>query len=217
VAEERWTAWFDDLAISFAKGESVLRGRAEDHAALYGLIARLRDLAVPLVAVRVLDRDAQVKMRRQNRRYDLMINLLLMVAYALLLGGLVAMTVFVAPMINTAMALTLLFASLAALAHAFWLWKEQPWWRWTFYFFVGAAAISFLVYIPVSGIMSTALALAVTLLFLAGGVIYLIYALRRRAEGVRESLVDWGGLRGERSAGATPHNEAAHIDSDTAD
>ena len=39
--------------------------------------------------------------------------------------------------------------------------------------------------------MPTALALTVTLFLLAGGVVYLIFVLRRRAEGIQDSLVDW--------------------------
>ena len=49
LSEEQWASWFDDLTISTRQGESILQGRALDHAALYGLLARLRDLAVPLV------------------------------------------------------------------------------------------------------------------------------------------------------------------------
>ena len=79
LSSEQWTSWFDDLTVSTDKGESTLRGRVPDHAALYGLLARLRDLAVPLVAVKVLDAEAQLKLSQQSRRYDLMINLLLVV------------------------------------------------------------------------------------------------------------------------------------------
>ena len=125
LASEQWTDWFDDLTVTSAGGESTLRGRAADHAALYGLLARLRDLAIPLVAVKVLDEDAQRRLAAQGRRLDLVINGRAGRALLLLLGGLVAITVFVAPVINTALALTLLFAALAGLAHAFWVWSGQ--------------------------------------------------------------------------------------------
>src|SRR5512136_2399243 len=117
LSGEQWSSWFDDLTVSFAQGESTLRGKAPDHAALYGLLARLRDLAIPLVAVRVLDAEAQHKLAQTGRRYDLLINGLLVALYLLLLGGLATITVFVAPAINVALALTLLFALLGALAH----------------------------------------------------------------------------------------------------
>src|SRR5512137_1742975 len=132
LSSEQWTAWFDNLTISTDQGESTLRGQVPDHAALYGLLARLRDLAVPLVAVQVLDAEAQCKLSQQSRRYDLALNVLQVVIYLALIGGLAAITVFVAPIINTALALALLFALLAGLAHAFSFWSgwAREAWRW---------------------------------------------------------------------------------------
>ena len=188
LSSEQWTAWFDDLRVSCEEGESTLVGRATDHAALYGLLARLQDLAIPLIAVKVLDADAQLKLTRQSRRYDLAMNILLGSIYLTLLGGLIAATVFVAPIIHPALALAFLFALLGGLAHAFWLWSEQAVWRWITYVAWPAAAVSFLIFIPVSGVLPTALALAVTLFFVAGGTVYALYVLRRRAEGIRDRL-----------------------------
>ena len=188
LSSEQWTSWFDDLTVSTDKGESTLRGRVPDHAALYGLIARLRDLAVPLVAVKVLDADAQLKLSQQSRRYDLMINLLQVVIYLALIGGLASITVFVAPIINTALALPLLFALLAGLAHAFWFWSGQVAWRWVAFVAWLAAAIAFLVFLPVSGVLPPALGIAIMLILGAGGLMYLLYYLRRRAENIRGTL-----------------------------
>lgn len=192
LSSEQWMSWFDDLTISTEKGESTLRGRAPDHAALYGVLARLRDLAIPLVAVKILDAEAQVKLSRQSRRYDLMINLLLVVIYLALIGGLASITVFVAPIINTALALALLFALLGGLAHAFWLWSEQVAWRWITYLAWPAAAITFLVFIPVSGVLPPAVGIAIMLILGAGGVFYLVIYLRRRAEDVKGRLAGGG-------------------------
>jgi len=188
LSSEQWTSWFDDLTLSTDKGESTLRGRVPDHAALYGLLARLRDLAIPLVAVKVLDAQAQVRLSRQSRRYDLMINLLLVAIYLALLGGLASITVFVAPIINTALALALLFALLGGLAHAFWLWSGKAPWRWLTYLTWPAAAITFLVFLPVSGVLPAALSIGIMLILGAGGLIYLVYYLRRRAENINDSL-----------------------------
>lgn len=48
----RWEAWFDGLAISAeADGTSVIRGSVVDQAALHGLLQRLRDIGIPLIAV----------------------------------------------------------------------------------------------------------------------------------------------------------------------
>jgi hypothetical protein len=188
LSSEQWTSWFDDLTVSTDKGESTLRGRVPDHAALYGLLARLRDLAIPLVAVKVLDADAQLKLAEQSRRYDLVINLVVAAIYLVLLGGLAAITVFVAPIINTALALALLSAALAGLAHAFGLWSGQPAWRWVTIVGWLAAAISFLIYIPVSGVLPPAVGIGVMLILGAGGLMYLLSYLRRRAEHIHDSL-----------------------------
>ena len=193
LSDEPWTSWFDDLTVTARGGESTLRGRVPDHAALYGLLARLRDLAIPLVSVKVLDAEAQRRMSLQSRRYDLLINGLLVAIYLVLLGGLAAITVFVAPIINAALALTLLFAALGGLARAFWVWSGQPAWRWLSYVAWLAAAITFLVFLPASGVLPPALGIAIILFLAAGGLIYLVGYLRRRVEGIRAILPDGAG------------------------
>ena len=190
LSDEPWTSWFDDLTVSAHGGESTLRGRVPDHAALYGLLARLRDLAIPLVSVKVLDAEAQRRMSLQSHRYDLLINALLVGIYLALLGGLATITVFVAPVINTALALALLFAALGGLAHAFWVWSGQPAWRWLTYVAWPAAALTFLIYLPASGVLPPTLGIAIILFLAAGGLIYLVDYLRRRAEGIRAVLPD---------------------------
>lgn len=51
--DERWTAWFEGMTIEAAPdGVTVLRGQVRDQAALHGILARLRDLSIPLVSVR---------------------------------------------------------------------------------------------------------------------------------------------------------------------
>lgn len=198
LSSEQWTSWFDDLTVSTDQGESTLRGRVPDHAALYGLLARLRDLAVPLVAVKVLDADAQLKLSQQSRRYDLTINLLLVVVYLALIGGLASITVFIAPIINTALAMALLFALLGGLAHAFWLWSDQAAWRWLSYVAWLAAAIALLIYVPVSGVLPPAVGISIMLIVGAGGLMYLVYYLRQRAEAIKQSLTQ-GESPGEKS------------------
>jgi hypothetical protein len=47
-----WSTWFDDLAIAQqADGTTTLTGQVVDQAALFGLLARLRDLGATLLAV----------------------------------------------------------------------------------------------------------------------------------------------------------------------
>ena len=49
---EHWSEWFAGLDIAYANpDETILSGDVVDQAALYGLLARLRDLGLPLVSV----------------------------------------------------------------------------------------------------------------------------------------------------------------------
>lgn len=49
---DRWSEWFEGMAvIAGTDGETVLLGPVADQAALYGLLARLRDLALTLLSV----------------------------------------------------------------------------------------------------------------------------------------------------------------------
>jgi hypothetical protein len=50
--DERWSDWFGDLEIAYTdQDETILTGDVADQAALYGLIAKLRDLGLPLLSV----------------------------------------------------------------------------------------------------------------------------------------------------------------------
>ena len=50
--DDRWAAWFDGLTIANgANGQAVLSGLMLDQAALQGVLTRLRDLGLPLIAV----------------------------------------------------------------------------------------------------------------------------------------------------------------------
>ena len=50
---EDWAEWFGGLAVTTDdEGHTVLTGPILDQAALYGLLARLRDLGLALLAVR---------------------------------------------------------------------------------------------------------------------------------------------------------------------
>ena len=54
-----WSEWFDGFEISYTdQGETILTGTVADQAALYGLIAKLRDLGLPLLSVNRLELDA---------------------------------------------------------------------------------------------------------------------------------------------------------------
>ena len=50
--EARWAAWFDGLSLTLeSDGTTVIRGSAIDQAALHGLLGKVRDLGLPLIAV----------------------------------------------------------------------------------------------------------------------------------------------------------------------
>jgi hypothetical protein len=50
--EDSWSAWFDGLTITHAQdGSTALTGVVRDPTALYGLIAKLRDLGLTLLTV----------------------------------------------------------------------------------------------------------------------------------------------------------------------
>ena len=47
-----WTDWFEGLTITLEdNGETLIRGQVVDQAALYGLLRKVRDLGMPLLAV----------------------------------------------------------------------------------------------------------------------------------------------------------------------
>ncbi len=48
----RWSEWFDGLTMSHTEsGETTLSGSVPDQAALHGLLMRIRDLNLTLIAV----------------------------------------------------------------------------------------------------------------------------------------------------------------------
>jgi hypothetical protein len=49
--DPQWSEWFEDLTITHVDENTVLTGAVADQAALYGLLAKLRDLGLPLVSV----------------------------------------------------------------------------------------------------------------------------------------------------------------------
>jgi hypothetical protein len=50
--DEHWSTWFDGLAITHEDdGTTTLRGDVADQSGLHGLLAKVRDLGAPLIAV----------------------------------------------------------------------------------------------------------------------------------------------------------------------
>ncbi len=46
-----WATWFEDMRFAQTEGGTLLEGTLVDQAALYGLIGKLRDLGLTLIAV----------------------------------------------------------------------------------------------------------------------------------------------------------------------
>ena len=52
VLDEEWSDWFDGLAVTWQDDETLLIGPVRDQAALHGLLAKVRDLGLPLLSVK---------------------------------------------------------------------------------------------------------------------------------------------------------------------
>jgi hypothetical protein len=58
VLDARWSAWFEGLQVtSDQAGQTTITGPVADQAALHGLLTKIRDLGLPLLAVRRIDPD----------------------------------------------------------------------------------------------------------------------------------------------------------------
>jgi len=56
VLDSRWSSWFDGLELtSDPAGQTTITGPVADQAALHGLLAKIRDLRLPLLSVRRID------------------------------------------------------------------------------------------------------------------------------------------------------------------
>jgi hypothetical protein len=58
VLDPGWSAWFEGLEVtSDQAGQTTITGPVADQAALHSLLVKVRDLGLPLLAVRRLDPD----------------------------------------------------------------------------------------------------------------------------------------------------------------
>ena len=54
--DQDWSDWFEGLVITHTEqDETILSGTVVDQAALYGLVAKLRDLGLPLLSVNTVE------------------------------------------------------------------------------------------------------------------------------------------------------------------
>jgi hypothetical protein len=57
VLDEHWSGWFEGLSLRGEGATTVIAGPIADQAALHGVLAKVRDLGLPLLAVECLDPD----------------------------------------------------------------------------------------------------------------------------------------------------------------
>jgi hypothetical protein len=50
----RWAPWFEDLQIISDNGQTIIRGWLPDQPAVHGVLAKVRDLGLNLISVRLL-------------------------------------------------------------------------------------------------------------------------------------------------------------------
>lgn len=56
ILDECWSGWFDGMQVtSQTDGVTTIAGPVTDQAALHGLLAKVRDLGLPLISVRRVD------------------------------------------------------------------------------------------------------------------------------------------------------------------
>ena len=56
IIGRQWSAWFDGLEIvPLENGETLLTGPVADQAALHGILAKIRDLNLPLVSIQPVE------------------------------------------------------------------------------------------------------------------------------------------------------------------
>jgi hypothetical protein len=65
VLDSRWSAWFSGLEVAGQGEETVIFGLLADQPALHGVLTKVRDLGLCLIAVRRLDAG-----QADTRRHD---------------------------------------------------------------------------------------------------------------------------------------------------
>lgn len=52
--DRQWTDWLDGFTLTHTQqGETILTGTVKDQAAFYGLISKLRDLGIRIIAIQL--------------------------------------------------------------------------------------------------------------------------------------------------------------------
>lgn len=67
VLDGHWTVWFEGLQVRGERTQTVISGPVSDQSALYGVLAKLRDLGLVLISVRRLDSEQAEESSGQER------------------------------------------------------------------------------------------------------------------------------------------------------
>jgi hypothetical protein len=186
----QWADWFGNLDVAAARGETRLTGSLPDHAALYALLSRLQELAVPLLSVTVLDAAEERAIHRLLDRQALAIHLITLGVYGLLIGGVTALAVSMsqAGWIHDSVAIAMIFALLGIFAFVLSSWSEFRPWRWLAFGLWPAALLVLLIYTSQAGLLPPGLVAAIILCGLAGTGIALAQYLHADRQRLRRLL-----------------------------
>lgn len=170
---ERWSEWFDGMTVTVVGSETVLHGRLPDQAALYGALARLRDLALPLVSINAYEELPERPPRRARRRGGF--DWLQVPLYLLMIGGLAALTVFLTEDVglHVGLSLGLMFGTMGGIT--FNLYRRRSGWTWLVIAILTwlGSLISLIVYVIEMEWVPVSLAMAL-LSFALGGILFLL-------------------------------------------
>ncbi|MBK8050296.1 MAG: hypothetical protein IPK16_26240 [Anaerolineales bacterium] len=62
-----WAGWFEGMTITLAdNGDTILTGQVSDQAALHGLLKKVRDLGIPLLALNCIEPAQAEAPNREN-------------------------------------------------------------------------------------------------------------------------------------------------------
>jgi len=68
--DQHWSEWLGGLAIAYDRDDNtVLRGTLLDEAALHGVLMKVRDLGVPLLAVNHVEQSSRREAQHQEGAY----------------------------------------------------------------------------------------------------------------------------------------------------
>ena len=188
IDERRWRRWFEGMDLTLSEtGDTTITGPVTDQAQLYGMLSRLRDMALPLVSVRALSALQPPFFLGHRERPPQRARWMLILLYLLLVGGMSSFTVYLAiEVLHVALSLMFLFFVLGGMSYAFaiadgggWVWRGLTWLNWL------GGAVSLVVYLGVAGTVHVAILIGGICFILAAGLLYL-WGRQARREPVQQ-------------------------------